>query len=302
MEGLAHLTIVSICVVLAVAHQAPLPVGDAAGSVTVALTAAPDGKVGQGVVVTLPGTFLVHRLVSVRVELVKDHHDVGGRHPVLQDGAVVEVVGGGPALQGAEGHPGPGQRVDVAVGLRAQGLLLVGLGDGGPRGLAVHLLAVAGVVLEGHPRLAVVHALVDAHGVGPGGAELQADVGQLVLLVQAQLERDVLRVLHERLGHPAGQVVGVVQVRQVGGRMATLGVVGVADEAVALDLTALACAGLAVPAGRRAARAGGYHFLAKGGVDEVRNAALGFAAVVKTRVGRRLLSREHVPVLLGRHH
>ena len=73
--------------------------------------------------------------------------DVCGGDPVLQDGAVLEVLGAGPAGERGEGDPGAGGLVEV-VG-DAERLLLVGARD-------VHLLlplerpqAVGGVILRG---------------------------------------------------------------------------------------------------------------------------------------------------------
>ena len=57
--------------------------------------------------------------------------DICGRDPVLEDGAVLEVLRAGPAAERGEGDPGAGGLVEV-VG-DAQRLLLVGPRD-------VHLL------------------------------------------------------------------------------------------------------------------------------------------------------------------
>ena len=73
--------------------------------------------------------------------------DVGGGDPVLQDGAVLEVLCAGPAGERGEGDPGAGGLVEVVRD--AERLLLVGARD-------VHLLlplerpqAVGGVILRG---------------------------------------------------------------------------------------------------------------------------------------------------------
>ena len=73
--------------------------------------------------------------------------DVGGGDPVLQDGAVLEVLCAGPAGERGEGDPGAGGLVEVVR--HAERLLLVGARD-------VDLLlplerpqAVGGVILRG---------------------------------------------------------------------------------------------------------------------------------------------------------
>lgn len=90
---------------------------------------------------------------------------------------------------------------------------------------AVHLATLTRVVLERMPGLAVVHALEDGHRVGLGVTELQTNVGELVLFAQPQCDSHILTGVVEWLGHPAGEVVGIVQVGQVVGGV-TLLVVG----------------------------------------------------------------------------
>ena len=60
------------------------------------------------------------------------------------------------------------------------------------------------------------------------------DVGELVFLVEFQPERHVTEILHRvvRLGHPARHVTRVVDVSEVGGREAKLGVACVAHKTV----------------------------------------------------------------------
>ncbi len=164
VERFALLTVRPGRVVFAVAHLPSVAPGRAAARVAVALASAADGEVGQRVVVGL-ARLLVRLLVSVRVETVEHDLDVGGRHPVLQHGAVVEVIGGGSALERREADARPAQRVDVAVGVGAERLLLVDLRDDGARRFPVHLLALTRVELKRHPRFPVVHRLVDGHGV-----------------------------------------------------------------------------------------------------------------------------------------
>lgn len=221
--------------------------------------------------------------------------DVGGRHPVLEHGAIIEVDGTGTALERAERDPRgrrPGAVEPVRVG--AQGLLFVGLGDYGPVGPAVHLATLARVELERLPRLAVVHALVDGNRVRFGRlrAELQVDVRQLVLLAQRQRERHVVgrrqrgRRVHrlggQRLRAPARRVVRVVGVGQVFGRVPAPGLRVVAHVTHAQRRGAQ----LAVPFGTAdAARAGRLHVVFVRRVHEVGYATPGPSAVV-TRVGR----------------
>lgn len=234
------------------------------------------------------------------VQPVEYNFHVGGRHPVLEHGAVVEVDGAGPALERAERDPGrrrPGPVEPVRVG--AQGFLFVGLGDDGPVGTAVHLATLSRVELERLPRLAVVHALVHGNRVRFGGlwAELQVDVRELVLFAQGQRERHVVgrrqggrrvhRLRGQRLRPPARGVVRVVRVGQMGGRVTALGLRVVARVTHALGRGAQ----LAVPLGAvHAARAGRLHVTAVSGVDEVGHAPAGPVAVV-ARVGRVRLIR-----------
>lgn len=240
VEGLALLAVPSRRVVLAVARQLPLPVMHAPRSVAVALAPTPDREVRHGVEErpgraqrrrrrrSLVGEVVLSLVRQQTGEPVEHDLDVCGGHPVLEHGRVVEVVGGRAALQGAERDAGHGPR--VGAGVRAQGLLLVGLGDGHPGGSPVHPPALTGVELEGVPGLAEVHGLVERQRIGFGRvAELQRDVGQLVLLSQRQGERDVVQGVREGLAHPAGQVVGVVEVGQVVRGVSPLRVGGVAD-------------------------------------------------------------------------
>lgn len=168
---------------------------------------------------------LLGRLLG-HVQAVEHDADVGRRHPVLQHRRVVEVGGRRPALERAERDPADGRepvaaRVPMAV--RAPRLLLVRLRDGGPVRPPVDAAALGRVELERLPGLAVVHRLVNRDRVRLGRlrAELQADVGQLVLLAQGEGQGHVVgrrgETLRrdERLAPPAGHVVGVAHVREV---------------------------------------------------------------------------------------
>ena len=172
MEGFAAVALGPGRVVFALADQRPLAVLHALGGVSVALAAAAHLQVGHGVEVGVPGQLrVVLVLVPEGVQAVEDHADVGGRHPVLQHRRVVEVVGGGPSVQRAEGDEAAAERPHVGVGVGADRLLLVLLGDDGPVGPVEHLLTLRGVELERRPGAAVVkpsrkpfkHIVFDEH-------------------------------------------------------------------------------------------------------------------------------------------
>ncbi len=127
------------------------------------------------------------------------------------------------------------------------------LGNGRPILPSVDLAALTGVVLKGMPGLAVVHALEDGHRVRLGVAELQTNVGELVLLAQRQRDGDILVGAAEGLGHPAGEVVRVVQVGEVVGRVAAAVVRPVAQLAAAHRLAGLLVRPQEAVVGRRGA-------------------------------------------------
>ncbi len=109
----------------------------------------------------------------------------------------------------------------------------------------------------------MVHALHDGHGVGFGVAKVQADVGQLILLLERHRQGDVLLgVPVDEVALPARDVVGVVEVGQEVGRMGVLLLVA----HVALPVRA------AVLLRRRPACRGRGHGGPVGRVDKVRNA------------------------------
>ena len=170
------------------------------------------------------------------------------------------------------------------MGVGAEGLLFVGLGDDGAIGASVEFATLRRVELERLPRLAKVHALVDGQTVGFAAAELKTQVRQFVLFAERQRQRHVVgqrgrcrrrrrggrRRRRHRLRLPARQVVDVVQVGQVGRRVATLGAVDVA------------------------LRRRGRHFFAEGGVDEV-----GHAASRPHHCARRRRHRRHADAAVG---
>lgn len=223
VEKFASVTFRAGGVVLTVTNQVAIPVSDTPGRVPVTLTAASDLQVGHGVIIGLPGKFrIVFVLVPEGVEAAESHLDVGSGDPVLEDRAVVKIVRRRAAVQGAESYEASSERVHVGVGVGADSLLLVLLGDGSLVGLVVHFSALGRVELERHPRFAVVHRLVDSHRFGSRGAELETDICDFEFLAEGEGEGDVLWVLDVVLRLPASQVVRVVQVSQVGRRASFL--------------------------------------------------------------------------------
>lgn len=294
MERLAPVALRPGGVVLALTHQTAIPVLHAPRSVPVAFASPPDLQVRHGVEVRVPGQLrVVLVLVPKSVQPTEDYFNVRGCHPVLQHRGVVKVVSRGSAVQRAESDEPPGQRVHVGVGVRAHSLLLILLRYNGPVRLVVHLPALGRVKLKGHPSFTVVHGLVNNHGFRSRRAELQAHVSDLKLLSKGQSQGGVLRVLEEVVGLPAGEVVRVVEVRQVRWRVVLLGVRGIAGVTVPGPLVSFLRRGHhAVATGHLSARAGHLHFLTEGGINEVRDAAPRVAVLVVAGVRGRGLCRE----------
>ena len=149
----------------------------AAGRVPVTLAASADGEVRQRVV-----------SVSLIVGTGPVEHDpnVGGRHPVLQDRAGVELPRRRSTLEGDERHPGaPATRHQAAAAagggsdVGTERLLLVGSTDYASLRTTVLLATLRRVEVERRPRTSVVGTLVDCHGVRGRRTELQADVCRL---------------------------------------------------------------------------------------------------------------------------
>ena len=111
------------------------------------------------------------KLLPTLLRWGKRQPDVSGCDPVLQDWAVLKLFGAGPVCQRRERNPGTGVR--VKMGVNTQSLLLVGPGDGHILLALICAEAVVRVELEGLPRLAVVHALVDGHGRGLAVTEVE---------------------------------------------------------------------------------------------------------------------------------
>lgn len=125
MKRFAFLAITSGCVVATVAAEMSVSSLDAARGVTVAFASSANGEIrrrvegivangdGSGrpvVVVRASAAALV--VLSVRVEAMEDDADIGGRHPVLQDGTVLEIESARPALHRAESDARSGQRIE----------------------------------------------------------------------------------------------------------------------------------------------------------------------------------------------
>lgn len=329
VEGFTSLALNTGGVMPTFARQLPFPVERASTGVSIALASASDGEVRQRVELFLrPG--LVALLLmqgAVRaasataagcgaagdaVQPAEDDAYVRGGDEVLEDGTGVEVLRRRPALEGDERHAGPRLGgLGTGVQLGADGLLLVGPRDRRPRGAVVYLPALARVELERGPSPPVINALVDDHRFRSRVTELQTDVRHLELLSEAEGQRDVARVLDARFRHPAGDVVRVVEVRQVSGGMTAARSRRVAFEAgrrgggrrgatatLAASGAALCSRGIAVAGGRAAAATGARRLYrpAEGGVDEVGDAAAWMAVFVVAGVdgvGRR---RKREPV------
>lgn len=303
VERLALLAVSARGIVGAIASELPALVGHAARGVPVALAPPPDGEVGHGVRESLlRGALVVQRglVVGHGVQSVKDDPDVRGGHPILQDRRGVEVVGGGPAFQGAEGDPGGvgARRALSEVRVGAEGLLLVRLADHQAVRASVDLAALRRVKLERLPGASVVHGLMDGDRVGLPAAELQTDVGEFVLLAQGEREGDVAlrREGFDRGRVPTSQVVGVVQIGQKLRGVRSPGIGGVTDVTFTRYLPFLFLR-QAIPGRGVSASAGGLHVPPEGGIDEVRDAFLGTRArFVVTRVGGIVLGLEHLQI------
>jgi len=174
VEGLAAVTLGTLCVVLAVAHQLLLLVLHAARRVPIALAAPADLQLPHCIVIggragaPLLLASIPAAQIAEQVRTAEDHTDVGGRHPVLEHRAAVEVLGGGSPIKCAEGNEPTGEGVEVGEPISAEGLLLVLLGDSGFAWFAIDLTALGGVVLVRHPGLAIVHGFEDGSGLRPG--------------------------------------------------------------------------------------------------------------------------------------
>lgn len=177
----------------------------------------------------------------------------------------------------------------------AKSLLLILLGDGCFVGSVVHAAALRGVELVGHPGFAIVHAFVYGQGLGSRRTKLQAHVGNLKFFTQRKGESHVVRRGVQILRLPTGEVVGRVEVSEVGSRVGTARVGRVADLARAYRRTLIAPLHHTTgPGGRSATHAGHNHLLAEGGVDKLGDAPAGCACVIVAGVRRGLLPCERI--------
>lgn len=177
----------------------------------------------------------------------------------------------------------------MAVG--ASRFLFVGRGDGRLVGPSVDPSALARVELEGLPGTSVIGALVDRYGIGSRRfrAELETNIGELVLLPQGEGQGDVVgrRVVgrgRQGSGSPAGDVVGIVEVGEMVRRMAAVNAGGITDAAGGIRSGVAGRVAEALGA-TAAAHRGGRHGRAEGSVHEVGDAAAR-AALLVAGVGR----------------
>lgn len=275
-------------VVLAAAHELDLASqprrSHALGGVAVALASATDGEISDGVEVGLEYPRITEHLVSEGVEAVEHNADGFGRDPVLQLGALLEVVSRRPPLQRGEGDVPPSQRRDVGELGRAEGAGLV---------LAPHVVRVrdpvgvaagGAVILIGHPLLVVVGPFEDGEGLGSWRVVEQPYVRDVEGLAEIQREVNLigeLDPLEHGLRLPPRMVVVVVEIRQVLGGVGELGHVGIADLARLLGAVAARLEAVFLRA-LLAARVGHLHAPVEGCIHELGHAFLCFARLVIT--------------------
>lgn len=92
MEGFTLFAVISRRIVLALADVLSRAIFDALGSMAVTFTSPPYRQVGHGVVIALPHPVIVLVFVIVRVQFVKDDHDVCRCNPVLENGVILKIV------------------------------------------------------------------------------------------------------------------------------------------------------------------------------------------------------------------
>lgn len=234
----------------------------------------PFGRVkGEHVIVSITSVYLVlgsivtTRVTGVlrKVQPVEDDAHVSGCHPILKDGTIIEFRSTGTALQRTEGDTWRNSvTAVVAVRVGAQRLLLVGLGDSCAIWAAIDTSALTRVELERLPRFAIIHALIDGDRVGSWwlGAELQADVRDLVFLAKSQRQRHVVGwriwwgaplLRRHRVRAPAGDVARIVQISKVGSRETRTGLrfVAQATSATAFRIVAVATGAVSAARARR---------------------------------------------------
>lgn len=174
----------TVRVVLAVADARALAVQAAAhhalAGVAVALAACADRNIGDRIEVRLQHRCVAEHLVAERVQAIQHNANVGGRHPVLQLHAVIEIDGARPALQRREGNVAVAQRRDVTVLAGAERTRFVfALLDGQEVGHRVRVAAPGTVVLVRRPWARLRRALENRERVGTRRIEDDANVGDV---------------------------------------------------------------------------------------------------------------------------
>jgi hypothetical protein len=92
---------------------------------TITFAPAANSEVRDGVEVRPEDIRVTKDFISECVDAVQDDPDVSCCNPFLKDGAVVEVIGAWPALEGTEGDAGTGQRRNVTEVVATNRLRLV---------------------------------------------------------------------------------------------------------------------------------------------------------------------------------
>lgn len=274
VKGQALLAVGSVRVVLAAAGLSPfLP--RALARVPVAFTPSTHSEIRDGVIVGFQNFGIAKDFVAERVESVQRDAYVRGGDPLLQDGAVLEVVGAGASLQGAEGHVAPRQGRDIAVLDRAQGPRLVVRQHVRILGEAVRIPASGAVILVRNPGPIFGGTLVDGKTLGTRRMEHETHVRDIEGFAQMQRQVDVIGILHP-LQHsfalPVGQVVVVVEVRQELGAMGQFLVAGVAVLARLLGVGGPRLVAVLRRAVSQAARVRRFHQDVEGSVHELGDA------------------------------
>lgn len=199
MKRLASLAVPACCIVLAFTGQLLDPTRSrtryfsflhrhATRRMPITFTTTSNREIGHSIMLTPRSCLLlpIHFITLVNhVKTVEDHPYIGSGHPVLQNRRLVKVRRARATFQSTERQPRSAVGfAGQSVTIRASGFLFVSGGDGSFVRPAVHSAALARVKLEGLPGASVICTLVDRHRIGPScfRAELQTDIGQLVLL------------------------------------------------------------------------------------------------------------------------
>lgn len=171
-----------------------------------------------------------------------------------------------------------------------QRFLFVGFADHETPRAVENREALGRVVLEWLPRYPVVHTFVYREAVGLFTAELQVDVSEFVLLAKRQGKSDVLVIAWQHgSGMPTGEIVGIVEVGEIRGRMRVRWILGVAIMTLPFKVPLFLL--IKTESGRRgAARAARRYCAAERGVNKVGHTFDGpVTHVVVTRILRSVL-------------